>query len=85
MAGFANQLRHNKYGKTKKKEILLGGTVEATIGSNSKTFKENALLNPTLDGNNQKSIFIKNLIRSFKNSDAPPEGQQFLPLSSFQK
>ena len=83
MTGFANQLRQNKYGKIKKKEVLLGGTVAATIGSVSKTFQENALLNPTLDGNNQKSIFIKNLIRSFKTSDAPPEGQQCLPLSSF--
>ena len=58
--------------------------MEATVSSISKTFQENALLNPTLDGNNQKSIFIKNLIRSFKSSDAPPEGQQCLPLSSFQ-
>ena len=29
IAGFANQLRQNKYGKIKTKKILLGGTVEA--------------------------------------------------------
>ena len=40
MAWISSQLRQNKYCKIKKEEVLLGGTVEATIESVSKILKK---------------------------------------------
>ena len=57
--------------------------MEATLNNVSTTFRENALANPQLDENNQKSIYIQRLIRSYKNEDPPPNCQQCLPLSAF--
>ena len=83
MAGFAQKIRENCYGKVKNKKVLMADTVGATINSISTTFCENALMNPALDANNAKCIFLSRQLRSYKNEDPAPEGQQCLPLSVF--
>ena len=83
MAGFAQEIRENNYGKIKTKKKLMADTVAATINSVSATFRENGFCNPILDHDNQKSIFLQRQLRGFKRDDPLPQGQQCLPLSFF--
>ena len=83
IAGFAQEIRENNYSKTKVKKKLMADTVAATISSVSSTFRENGFCNPTLDEDNQRSIFLKRQLRGFKREDPLPQGQQCLPLSFF--
>ena len=83
MAGFAQRIRKNCYGTIKNKKVLVAGTVESTIGSISTSFRENSLMNPALDENNEKCIFLQRQFRSYRNQDPPPDGQQCLPLQVF--
>ena len=81
IAGFAQEIRENNYGKIKTKKKLMADTVAATISSISSTFRENGFGNPTLDADNQKSIFLQRQLRGFKREDPLPQGQQCVPLS----
>ena len=61
----------------------MADTVAATISSVSSTFRENGFSNPTLDEDNERSIFLQRQLRGFKRDDPLPQGQQCLPLSFF--
>lgn len=61
----------------------MADTVAATIHSVSSTFRENGFRNPSLDEDNQKSIFLQRQLKGFKREDPLPNGQQCLPLSAF--
>ena len=63
----------------------MGDTVTATISSVSSTFRENGFGNPTLDDDNQRSIFLQRQLRGFRRDDPLPQGQQCLPLSFLKK
>ena len=85
LAGFAQEIRDNNYGKVKTKKKLMADTVASTISSISTTFRENGYRNPSLDDDNQRSIFLQRQIRGFKREDPLPQGQQCLPLSAFKE
>ena len=59
----------------------MGDTVATTISSISSTFRENGFWNPTLDDDNQLSIFLQRQLQGFRRDDPLPQGQQCVSLS----
>ena len=75
----------NIFSKNKGKEEHLGNTMDTTLCNVSMTFHQNSHRNPTLDESGQKYIIIKRQIKCYRDIDPPPNGQQCLPFSIFEK
>ena len=83
LVGFANYVRHNTNGPTKK-DILTSGAVSSTISNVVSTFRQNLRPDPTLDQQGKRSFYLQRLIKGYKDEDPAVKSQACLPLAVFE-
>ena len=83
LVGFANYVRHNTDGPTKKDQ-LTSGAVSSAISNVVSIFRQNLRPDPTLDLQGKRNFYLQRLLKGYKDEDPAVKSQACLPLAVFE-
>ena len=83
LVGFANYVRNNTDGPTKKNQ-LTHGAVSSAISNVVSTFRQNLRPDPTLDLQGKRNFHLQRLLKGYKDEDPAVKSQACLPLAVFE-